>query len=458
MYCGTCGESVIENARFCPQCGVEVVTSRVPPPAGVTAAEIGRVASVTPQPSHGRASAGRTGEAERGAADEELERFFEQITREAILDTVERLLRVPRGFHGDTGIRDYLCARLHHYGGAKLDHHDPRSGCATFLLQSEHYTITKYRNTGQSGKEARFDLALTRPPKSAAGPAAAFAENLEALFAFELGRNKSLAKIVDPQVGSHNAETVTGTSDVSKLYRDLKFHGLRQGWAIEAFDDRTPGAGIIEQALDICRQLSDLGHGKKLVVVFVEPSPHGGTHHLSSNDEEIQVFLLAALERRGVLAAPDLIRSSVPSSTRITGGDRWAETASVADVFGPAAALAGRIIAAGGMEVKGRTSNYVNLYMGSHTVAQLHPHSQGIALVLRSRSPHMPQAMFEEVPVGSLAGYTRLNKPWLDGVKKFERKGPAVAFLIPASVEQAGDDDETWKDIVRLLNHSKTLV
>src|SRR4030043_2445166 len=82
----------------------------------------------------------------------DIESFYEDITLKAVTDTVAKLLKYPFGFHGDTGIRDYLYARLHVHGGKRLDVDDSRPGYSTLLLQSEHYTTFKYKNKGKGGK------------------------------------------------------------------------------------------------------------------------------------------------------------------------------------------------------------------------------------------------------------------------------------------------------------------
>jgi hypothetical protein len=51
----------------------------------------------------------------------------------AVTDACIALLTYPFGFHGDTGIRDYLYARLHVHGGERLVVNDPRPGYATLL-------------------------------------------------------------------------------------------------------------------------------------------------------------------------------------------------------------------------------------------------------------------------------------------------------------------------------------
>jgi len=237
----------------------------------------------------------------------EYEHLCEDITMKAVADTVEKLLVYPFGFHGDTGIRDYFYARLHVYGGERLDVDDPlqRPGYSTLLLQSEHYTRVKYKNTGEDPSEARFDLALALPPpKSTDAIEHRYAENLDAFFAFELGKNKSFKDVIDPEMSKHNVDTITETSDISKLYRELMHHDLRQGWGIEFYDSRTTnGASIISKTLEICKKL-ELKEGKKLVVVFVGFSPDGGKHRISSNDPNVQLSLIEELAKRGIDAGP----------------------------------------------------------------------------------------------------------------------------------------------------------
>lgn len=65
--------------------------------------------------------------------DVECESFYEQITMKAVTDTVAKLLEYPFGFHGDTGIRDYLYARLHAHGGEKHDVKAPKPEHSTTL-------------------------------------------------------------------------------------------------------------------------------------------------------------------------------------------------------------------------------------------------------------------------------------------------------------------------------------
>ena len=396
----------------------------------------------------------------------DYEIFYEELTMKAVTDTIAMLLKYPFGFHGDTGIRDYLYARLHVHGGDKLQIDDPRPGYSTLLLQSEHYTRVKYRNTGQTGQGARFDLALTSPPpKNRHAIEDRFAENLNALFAFELGKNKSLEKVIDPDmlghVLNHDIDRIPKTSDVSKLCLELMRHELMQGWVIEFYDSRaTNGAWVISEALDVCKELK-LKEGKKLVVIFVVFSPDN-KHHVTSNDRDVEQALITKLAEVGIAAQPELpFYSNNPLPSYQGGG--WASSnlpsSTVADIFGNRAEFANRIIKIRDMEECGRASQYVNLsFPGKKNIAQIHPHENGIALVLSSIKGDQPQTFFDQIPVRSLAGYRGTNARWLDGKGDlFERKGPAIAFLIPDDIAELDDDSMEWQEVAKLLDYAKTL-
>ena len=412
------------------------------------------------------------GQTNAAASDAEFERFCEEITMASVGETVAKLLTHPFGFHGDTGIRDYLYARLHVHGGDRLDDDDPRPGYPTLLLQSEHYTIAKYISGGETARGARFDLALTRPPAPSCDLEDRCAERLTALFAFELGKNKSFNKVIDPEMVNHSVGTLTGTSDVSKLYRELALHDLQQGWAIEFYDSRgTRGAMTISRALEICQGL-DLPAGKRLVVIFVGYSADGG-HHVSSNDAAVQTALIEQLGARGLEAVSDLRTASraparppaatSPRASAAPSGTHgwaaaWQPSATIEDVFGDRAAFANRIVRIGGFEERGRKSQYVNLSVARKmNIAQIHPQPGGIGLVLKRRTAGQPATALREIPVAWLAGYKGPNARWLDGKDSYVKKGPAVAYLIPVELDELGDDDPQWRDVLRLLDHAKTL-
>lgn len=133
-------------------------------------------------------------------------------------------------------------------------------------------------------------------------------------------------------------------------------------------------------------------------------------------------------------------------------------TASVAEVFGNRAEFANRIIKIAGMQECGRASRYVNLsFAGKQNVAQIHPQSNGIALVLCSTRRGLRRTPFRQMPVKYLAGYTGQNALWLDGKGRlFASKGPAAAFLIPDEIATL-DDSAEWREVAKLLDFAKTL-
>ncbi len=270
----------------------------------------------------------------------------------------------------------------------------------------------------------------------------------------------------------HSVGTLTGTSDVSKLYRELALHDLQQGWAVEFYDSRgTRGATTISRALEICQELH-LPAGKRLVVIFVGYSADGA-HHVSSNDAAVQTALIEQLGALGLEAVSDLRTASrAPARPRAATSPResaspsgtqgwaaaWQPSATIEEVFGDRAAFANRIVRIGGFEERGRKSQYVNLsYARKMNIAQIHPQPGGIGLVLKRRTDGQPATALREIPVASLAGYKGPNARWLDGEKPYDKKGPAVAYLIPDEVDELGDDDPEWRDVVRLLDHAKTL-
>ena len=383
---------------------------------------------------------------------EEYRELFEQITMTSVAETVTELLTRPFAFHGDTGIRDYLHARLDAAGGARLRVDDPRPGYSTRLLQSEHYTQAQYIGSGQTPRGARFDLALTLPPEDSGPIEKRRAENLEALFGFELGKNKGADKVIDPDILQHAADATPGTSDVSKLYRELVHHDLVQGWAIEFYDSiRTGGATTIWKALRLCNELQ-VPKGKRLVVVFAGYSERR-KHLVSSNDADVQAELIRRLAESGIEAAPEWEEPPPPPPG---GGDKW--TVALEVVFKERSEFAKRIIRASGLRQNGRR-RYVNMDVpGPRTLAQVHAQRDGIGLVLCRRGDHLPEVLFTEIPVSSLTGYSGPNQRWLDGSgDPYEAKGPAVAFLVPDAVAGLGDDGPEWRDIVRLLKYARTL-
>lgn len=155
----------------------------------------------------------------------------------SILDTIEAFIRFRPGFHGDTGMRDYLYHRLMtRLPGRGLFAQDAEYG--TLLAQAEWYTTLKYRRTGQGSSRGRFDIGIPLPQDLAlADP--------RPLVAFECGRNKRARGLVaDVEAGEdHDGPE---PADITKLAREIGFAGLPYGYALEFYDeDRSEAQTLI---------------------------------------------------------------------------------------------------------------------------------------------------------------------------------------------------------------------
>jgi len=254
-------------------------------------------------------------------------------------------------------------------------------------------------------------------------------------------------------------------------------HDLRQGWAIEFYDSRGGnGAATITSTLGLCEGLA-VPEGRKLVVVFVGFSAHD-KHLVSSNDPQVQSALIGRLAELGIEAGPESAVRAPKPAARVpkpaapkpaasrqpsVGGTHGWDAArlpsdTVEGIFGERAAFARRIIETGGMEELGRKSGYVNLsWARKKNIAQIHPQPDGIGLVLKYPGANLPAVLFDNVPVASLAGYKNPNTLWLDGNPRYNKQGPAVAFLIPDEANGRVDDAREWRDVVKLLEYAKTL-
>ena len=145
----------------------------------------------------------------------------------SVIETVEAFVRFRPGFHGDTGIRDYLYYRLMTNlpnGGT----HTRADGTGTLLAQAEWYTQLVYRNTGNGPSPGRFDLGIPKP------------EELEspkprALVAFECGRNKRASTLLQDvdAIAEHEGPQ---PGDITKLVREIGHKQLPYGYALEFFD------------------------------------------------------------------------------------------------------------------------------------------------------------------------------------------------------------------------------
>jgi hypothetical protein len=218
-----------------------------------------------------------------------------QAVDRSVVETVAAFVRFRPGFHGDTGIRDYLYHRLMTnppnggtYGG--------RDGRGTLLAQAEWYTALKYRNTGRGPSSGRFDLGIPRPdeldrPKP------------RPLVAFECGRNKKATDLLRGIEAAKENE-VPKPADITKLVRELSFRNLSYGYALEFYDEnRGDAEGLIRQ---LRPRVSSAESDRLRVVVLVCIS--GGRPALTilpaAWEERIRPMLRAELEQvEGLICA-----------------------------------------------------------------------------------------------------------------------------------------------------------
>jgi|SRR5271157_1920694 len=182
----------------------------------------------------------------------------------SIVETVEAFVRFRPGFHGDTGMRDYLYHRLMTNlpdGGT----YGRTDGGGTLLAQAEWYTGLKYRNTGKGPSSGRFDLGIPCPgeldhPKP--GP----------LAAFECGRNKKAAALLRG-IDAAKEDEGPEPADITKLAREMRHQGLPYGYALEFYDEDPGEAEELIRRLG--RRVSSSESDRLRVVVLAQPSQLG---------------------------------------------------------------------------------------------------------------------------------------------------------------------------------------
>jgi hypothetical protein len=146
----------------------------------------------------------------------------------SVVETIDAFIRFRPGFHGDTGVRDYLYHRLMTNLPGSGVHLRPDGG-GTLLAQAEWRTSLKYRKTGRSSSRGRFDLGVPHPD-DLDSPAPRL------LVAFECGRRKRVAHLLrdlDAEAGHEGPEP----ADITKLAREIRCAGLPYGYALEFYDD-----------------------------------------------------------------------------------------------------------------------------------------------------------------------------------------------------------------------------
>jgi hypothetical protein len=149
-----------------------------------------------------------------------------------------------------------------------------------------------------------------------------------------------------------------------------------------------------------------------------------------------------------------------PSSDSPSGStyyfNRSQPTSTVEQIFmGSYYQLAMEIIRRSDLTTVARKTGYVNLYNGK-ACAQLHPHNQGVALVIPELDQRCPPCtLLRQIPIQSLQGYQGTNKSWLDGDGTRWTYSPAGAFLVPADMENQ-PKHPGWKEVDALLAYIKS--
>lgn len=136
--------------------------------------------------------------------------------------------------------------------------------------------------------------------------------------------------------------------------------------------------------------------------------------------------------------------------------DRSQPTSTVEQIFmGRYYGLAMEMIRRSGLQPVGRKTGYVNLDRGK-ACAQLHPHNQGVVLVIPELDQRCPPCtLLRQVPFQNLQGYRSSNKCWMDGDGTRWTYSPAGAFLVPGDMENQ-PDHPGWKEVDALLAYIKS--
>jgi hypothetical protein len=117
--------------------------------------------------------------------------------------------------------------------------------------------------------------------------------------------------------------------------------------------------------------------------------------------------------------------------------------------------LAMEIIRRSGLKPVARKTGYVNLDRGK-ACAQLHPHNQGVVLVIPELDQRCPPCtLLHRVPFQNLQGYRSSNKCWMDGDGTRWTYSPAGAFFVPGEMENQ-PDHPGWKEVDALLAYIKS--
>jgi hypothetical protein len=258
----------------------------------------------------------------RGKFGERMPPITEPIIVQAVdgsvVETVEAFVRFRPGFHGDTGMRDYLYYRLMTNlpdGGT----YRRTDGGGTLLAQAEWYTALKYRKSGNKSSRARFDLGIPNPDEldlSEPHP----------LVAFECGRNKKAVGLLG-DLDAAKEHDGPEPADITKLAREISHKDLPYGYALEFYDEYQGEAKELIRLLR--RRISSAESDRLHVVVLV---CIGGSRPMltflpAAWEEGIRLRFRAELERiegltcaRNGAAAPRSADTSGGHGNRVSSG------------------------------------------------------------------------------------------------------------------------------------------
>lgn len=166
----------------------------------------------------------------------------------SILETVDAFLRFRTGFHGDTGIRNFLYHRIMTNMPGE-GRHSGVSGDGTLLAQAEWHTELLYKGTGNIASKGRFDIGIPLP-EDLGKP------KLKPFLAIEGGRNKAPFPLAQPgRRGSGLLDDVDKPkdfmwpqpADLTKLAREILFCEMPYGYALEFYDQRALAKDLVER-------------------------------------------------------------------------------------------------------------------------------------------------------------------------------------------------------------------
>lgn len=134
-------------------------------------------------------------------------------------------------------------------------------------------------------------------------------------------------------------------------------------------------------------------------------------------------------------------------------------SAEVEEVFSGSHAVLAKLIAERahrfGFEPKGQKTGYVNFSLERRAHTQIHPHPDGVALVVREATDELPDFQYlRAVPCSGLRRARGRNASWLQGDGRYTFR-PAAAVLVPAELAESADAPG-WAEVDAVLSYAKS--